>query len=75
VVGLVLDLVGVVILGIGEVLKDAGSLRSLKENYRDSFDYDVQQRPWYIRPILLLGATLGWPNNSARSAPLHEPLP
>src|SRR5215510_1623462 len=59
VIGLLLDLVGVVTLGIGEVLKGAGSLRSLKESYRDSFDYDVHQRPWYVRPLLRLGATLG----------------
>jgi hypothetical protein len=58
-IGLLLDLVGVIILGIGEVLKGAGSLRSLKESYRDSFDYDVHQRPWYVRPLLKLGATLG----------------
>src|SRR5262245_20293276 len=59
VIGLLLDLVGVIILGIGEVLKGGGSLRSLKESYRDSFDYDVHQRPWYVRPLLRLGATLG----------------
>jgi hypothetical protein len=59
VIGLFLDLVGVVILGIGAVLKGAASLRSLKESSSDSFDYDVQQRPWYVRPLLKLGATLG----------------
>jgi hypothetical protein len=59
VIGLFLDLVGVVILGIGEVMKGAASLRSLKECYRESFDYDIQQRPWYVRPLLRLGATLG----------------
>jgi hypothetical protein len=59
VIGLLLDLVGVVILGMGEVLKGAASLRSLKESYHDSFAYDVQQRPWYVSPLLRLGATLG----------------
>ena len=39
VVGLFLDLVGVVILGIGEVMKGASSLGSLKESYTDSFEY------------------------------------
>ena len=73
-IGLLLDLVGVVILGIGEVMKGAASLRSLKESYADSFHYDVQHRPWYVRPILLLGAKLGVPTISARHAPPHEPL-
>ena len=59
VIGLLLDLVGVVILGMGEVMKGAASLRSLKKSYKDSFDYDIQQRPWYVRPLLRLGATLG----------------
>ena len=59
VIGLFLDLVGVVILGMGEVMKGAASLRSLKESYKDSFEYDIQQRPWYVRPLLRLGATLG----------------
>jgi len=59
VIGLFLDLMGVVILGIGEVMKGASSLRSLKESYRESFDYDVQQRPWYVKLLLRLGATLG----------------
>ena len=59
VIGLFLDLAGVVILGMGEVMKGAASLRSLKESYKDSFDYDIQQRPWYVRPFLRLGATLG----------------
>ena len=36
VLGLFLDLVGVVILGLGEVMKGAASLRSLKESYKDS---------------------------------------
>ena len=58
-IGLLLDLVGVIILGIGEVMKGAAALRSLKESYKDSFDYDIQQRPWYVRPLLRLGATLG----------------
>ena len=36
VIGLFLDLIGVVILGVGEVMKGAASLRSLKESYKDS---------------------------------------
>jgi hypothetical protein len=35
VLGLFLDLVGVVILGIGEVMKGAATLWSLKESYTD----------------------------------------
>lgn len=58
VIGLFLDLVGVIILGMGEVMKGAASLRSFKERYQDSFEYDIQQRPWYVRPLLSLGATL-----------------
>jgi hypothetical protein len=69
--GLFLDLVGVVILGVGEVMKDAAALRSLKESYTDSFDYDIQQRPWYVRPLLRLGATLGARTIGAQ----REPLP
>ena len=57
--GLFFDLVGVMILGIGEVMKGAASLRSLKESYKDTFEYDILQRPWYVRPLLRLGATLG----------------
>ena len=73
VIGLFLDLVGVVILGVGEVMQGAAALRALKESHTDAFHYDVQHRPWYVRPILLLGAKRGAPNVSARSAPLHEP--
>jgi hypothetical protein len=69
VLGLFLDLVGVVILGIGEVMKGAASLRSLKESYKDSFDYDIQQRPWYVRALLRLGATLGSLKSDAQSEP------
>jgi len=75
VLGLFLDLVGVVILGMGEVMKGAAFLRYLRENYTDSFEYDVQQRPWYVRPLLDLGAKLGSQKIGARSAPLHEPPP
>lgn len=74
VIGLFLDLLGVVILGIGEVMQGAASLRALKESHTDAFHYDVQHRPWYVRPILLLGAKLGIPTISARHAPPHEPL-
>ena|SRR2546425_2609548 len=69
VIGILFDLVGVAILGIGEVMKGAASLRSLKEGYTESFEYDVQQRSWYIRPLLRLGAPFSWPNNSAQSEP------
>jgi hypothetical protein len=69
--GLFLDLIGVVILGMGEVMKGAASLRSLKESYNDSFEYDIQQRPWYVRPLLRLGATLGARTIGAQ----REPLP
>jgi hypothetical protein len=69
VIGLFLDLVGVVILGIGKVLESAATLRSLKESYTDSFHYDVQQRPWYVRYLLVLGATLGASKSGARSEP------
>ena len=74
VIGLLLDLIGVVILGVGEVMKGAASLRALKESHTDAFHYDVQHQPWYVRPILLLGAKLGVPTLSARHAPPHEPL-
>ena len=57
--GLFLDIVGVVILGVGKVTRDAAALRYLKESYPDSFDYDVQQKPWYARLLLVLGAKLG----------------
>jgi hypothetical protein len=69
VLGLFLDLVGVIILGMGEVMKGAASLRSLKESYTDSFDYDIQQRPWYVRALLRLGAALGAPTIEAQRAP------
>lgn len=59
VIGLCLDLVGVVILGVGEVMQGAASLRELKKNYTDSFHYDVQQRPRYVRTLIRLGAALG----------------
>ena len=71
VIGLFLDLVGAVILGVGEVRKGAASLRDLKKSYTDSFHYDVQQRPWYARPLLRLGATLGARTLEAQ----REPLP
>ena len=67
--GLFLDLLGVVILGVGEVTRGAAYLRHLRESYKDSFDYDVQHRPWYARPLLVLGAKLGALKSSARSVP------
>jgi hypothetical protein len=69
VIGLFLDLVGVVILGLGEVMKGAASLRSLRESSKDSFDYDVQQRTWYARFLLVLGAKLGAAKSGARREP------
>jgi hypothetical protein len=69
VIGLFLDLVGVVILGMGEVIKGAASLRSLRESSKDSFDYDVQQRTWSARLLLVLGATLGAAQRGARREP------
>ena len=71
VIGVFLDLVGVVILGMAEVGKGAASLRSLKESYKDSFEYDVQQRPWSARVLLVLGAKLG----VAKSGAQREPPP
>ena len=68
-IGLFLDLVGVVILGMGEVMKGATALRSLRESYKDSFDYDVQQRTWSARLLLVLGAKLGAAKNGARREP------
>jgi hypothetical protein len=73
VLGWFLDIVGVVILGVREVTRGAAALWHLKESYPDSFDYDVQQRPWYTRPLLVLGAKLGTLQSGARRAPLHEP--
>jgi hypothetical protein len=71
VIGLFLDLVGVVILGIGEVRKGAASLRSLQESATDAFGYDVQQRTWSVRLLLVLGAKLG----AAQSGTRREPPP
>ena len=73
--GLFLDLLGVVILGVGEVTRGAAYLRHLRESYKDSFDYDVQHRPWYARPLLVLGAKLGALKSSTRGVPLREPPP
>jgi len=76
VMGLFLDLVGVIILGMGEVMKGAASLRSLRESYKDSFEYDIQQRPWYVRLLLRLGATLGARTVEAqRQLPLYRVFP
>ena len=69
VIGVFLDLVGMVILAIGEVRKGAAALRSLKESYKDSFEYDIQQRLWYVRPLLRLGATCGAPTIEAQREP------
>src|SRR6266436_3222252 len=76
VIGLFLDLVGVVIMGVGEVRKGAASLRDLKESYTDSFHYDVQQRPWYVRSLIKLGATLGARTlEGQREPPLYRAFP
>ena len=69
VIGVFLDLVGVVILGMAEVGKGAASLRSLRESSKDSFDYDVQQRTWCARLLLVLGATLGAVQSRTRREP------
>jgi hypothetical protein len=69
VIGLFHDLVGVVIVGMGEVMKGAASLRSLRESSKDSFDYDVQQRTWSARLLLVLGAKLGAAQSGARREP------
>ena len=58
-------------MSIGEVMKGAASLRSLRESYKDSFDYDVQQRTWSARLLLVLGAKLG----AAMSGGGVSPLP
>jgi hypothetical protein len=44
---------------MGAVMQGATALRSLREHSNDAFDYDVQQRPWYARVLLVLGASLG----------------
>src|SRR5215510_8107121 len=76
VIGLFLDLVGVIILGMREVMKGAAAPRSLRESYKDSFDYDIQQRPWFVRLLLRLGATLGSPKSEAQSEPpLYRAFP
>jgi hypothetical protein len=72
VLGLFLDLVGVVILGVGEVMKGAASLRALNESHTDAFHYDVQHRP-VCRPYssLVPNSVL---DNQCPHAPPHEPL-
>ena len=76
VIGLFLDLVGVVILGMREVMQGAASLRSLRESYKVSFDYDVQQRMWSARLLLVLGAKLGAAKSGARREPsLYRAFP
>src|SRR2546422_7267438 len=70
VIGLFLNLIGVMILGVGEMLQGAASLRFLKERYQESFDHDVQQRPWYARPLLKLGATLATRTLETQRQPL-----
>ena len=71
VIGLFLALLGVVLVGMGAVMQGATALRSLRERAKDAFDYDVQQRPWYARVLLVLGATLG----VAKSRAQREPPP
>jgi len=66
VIGLCLDLVGVMILGIGEVIKGAASLQSLRESYTDSFEYDVQHAPGMSDP-----SSYGVPNLVLRRAGLR----
>ena len=51
-------------------------LRSLRESYKDSFDYDVQQRMWSARLLLVLGAKLGAAKSGARREPsLYRAFP
>ena len=76
VIGLFLDLLGVVLVGMGAVMQGATVLRSLRERSRDAFDYDVQQRPWYARVLLVLGATLGVAKCGVqREPPLYRAFP
>jgi hypothetical protein len=57
-------------------MKGAASLRSLRESYKDSFDYDVQQRAWSARLLLVLGAKLGAAKSGARREPsLYRAFP
>ena len=76
VLGLFLDLLGVVLVGMGAVMQGASALRSLRERSKDSFDYDVQQRPWSARRLLMLGAKLGGAKSGAqREPPLYRAFP
>jgi hypothetical protein len=68
--GLLCDLIGVGLLGVGAVMKGAAALRALQDSARTSFHYDVHQRPWYVRGLLVLGATLGAPPREAQRTPL-----
>ena len=59
VLGLFLNLLGVVLLSMGAVMQGAAALWSLRERSKDAFDYDVQQRLWYARVLLVLGCQTG----------------
>ena len=67
--GLFLDLLGVVLVSMGAVMQGAAALWSLRERSNDAFDYDVQQRRWYARVLLVLGAKLGAAQSGARREP------
>jgi hypothetical protein len=69
VLGLFLDLLGVVLVSMGAVMQGAAALWSLRERSKDAFDYDVQQRLWYARVLLVLGAKLGAAQSRARREP------
>jgi hypothetical protein len=76
VLGLFFDLLGVVLIAMGAVMQGGSVLRSLRERSKDSFDYDVQQRPWSARVLLRLGAKLGVAKSGAqREPPLYRAFP
>ena len=75
VLGLFLALLGVVILGMGTVMQEATALWSLRERSKDAFDYDVQQRRWYARVLLVLGAKLGAKRGARREPPPYRAFP
>ena len=75
VLGLFLALLGVVIVGMGIVMQEATALWSLRERSQDAFDYDVQQRRWYARVLLVLGAKLGAQRGARREPPPYRAFP
>jgi len=75
VLGLFLALLGVVIVGMETVMQEATVLWSLRERSKDAFDYDVQQRRWYARVLLVLGAKLGAQRGARREPPPYRAFP